>query len=83
MSSLVMHVIGCWDLIGANLDVCDIILPTAPQNVSISGRVWNSSSINLTVEWSPPEQYAPDIIAYKIYIDDFLPVVVNGVSINY
>ncbi|XP_065887937.1 uncharacterized protein [Dysidea avara] len=73
---------NCWDLAGASLDNCGILLPSAPQNVSINGTTWNSSSIILTLKWSPPEHYIPDIIAYKIYI--FGPLsevsaVVNGV----
>ncbi|XP_065886955.1 uncharacterized protein [Dysidea avara] len=77
---------NCWDLAGASLDKCGILLPSAPQNVSINGTTWNSSSIILTLKWSPPEHYIPDIIAYKIYIFGPLSEIsamVNGTTLQY
>jgi len=47
---------------------CTPKLPSAPQNLTVTGTRVNESSVMLSINWAPPAQSNPDVIAYRIWI---------------
>ena len=45
------------------------MFPSAPQNLTVVGRLVNESSLMLLISWEPPAHYAPRIEAYKISVN--------------
>ena len=62
--------IDCWDLQGASVEKCGPMLPSVPQNLTVTSSMMNESTVILQITWQPPALYDPDIIAYRVSIND-------------
>lgn len=81
----ILTVPGCWTLEGADPEKCPKV-PTAPQNLTVTGIPMNESVVMLWISWEPPAAYLPDIMIYRIIIYTHTQVYylyTNGSALQY